>query len=85
MSPFLARRESFDRVGSTNRTDVPLTKVPDYVRNAVLAAENRSFYTDPGISPFRLATSPSMFEITTEPASGSETPGNAVVMRGYDA
>jgi Anti-sigma-K factor rskA len=41
--------------------------------------------TDPGISPFRLATSPTMFEITTEPASGSETPGNAVVMRSYDA
>ncbi len=44
-----------DRVGSTNRTDVPLAKVPDYVRNAVLAAENRSFYTDPGISPTGIA------------------------------
>ena len=39
------------RVGSQNRTDVPLTKVPEHVRDAVLAAENRSFYTDPGISP----------------------------------
>ena len=48
-------RSVLDRVGSTNRTDVPLTKVPDYVRNAVLAAENRSFYTDPGISPTGIA------------------------------
>jgi hypothetical protein len=36
---------------------------------------------DPGISPFRLAASPMMFEVTREPASGSETPG-AVVLRG---
>jgi len=40
---------------------------------------------DPGIAPFRLATEPSMFEITTEPASGSESPGDAVVMRGFIA
>ena len=39
------------RIGSQNRTDVPLTTVPQHVRYAVLAAENRSFYTDPGISP----------------------------------
>ncbi len=37
---------------------------------------------DPGISPFRLAASPMMFEVTREPASGSETPGDAVVLRG---
>ena len=31
-----------------NRTDVDLTDVPEGTRNAVLAAENRSFYSDPG-------------------------------------
>jgi hypothetical protein len=36
----------------------------------------------PGISPFRLAAAPTMFEITKEPASGSEAPGDAVVLRG---
>jgi anti-sigma-K factor RskA len=36
----------------------------------------------PGISPFRLATAPSMFEVTTEPARGSDTPEGAVVLRG---
>jgi membrane peptidoglycan carboxypeptidase len=38
------------RVGAQNRTDVPLAKVPEHVRWAVIAAENRTFYTDPGIS-----------------------------------
>jgi hypothetical protein len=37
---------------------------------------------DPGISAFRLAAAPTMFEVTKEPASGSETPGAAVVLRG---
>ncbi len=38
------------RIGPENRTDVSLDKVPEQVRWAVLAAENRTFYTDPGIS-----------------------------------
>ena len=38
------------RIGTQNRTDVSLAKVPEHVRWAVLAAENRTFYTDPGIS-----------------------------------
>jgi membrane peptidoglycan carboxypeptidase len=33
-----------------NRTIVDLKKVPKVVRDAVLAAENRSFYRDPGVS-----------------------------------
>ncbi len=35
----------------TNRTSVQLQDVPEHVRNAVLAAENRRFYSEPGISP----------------------------------
>jgi membrane peptidoglycan carboxypeptidase len=38
------------RVGAENRTDVPLTKVPTAVQNAVLAAEDRGYWTEPGIS-----------------------------------
>src|SRR3712207_1421823 len=38
------------RLGDENRTNVPLEKISEPARNAVLAAENRSFYTDPGIS-----------------------------------
>jgi hypothetical protein len=37
---------------------------------------------EPGISAFRLAASPSMFEVTAEPASGSDAPGTNVVLRG---
>jgi anti-sigma-K factor RskA len=36
----------------------------------------------PGISPFRLAAQPTMFEVTAEPASGSDAPGTDVVLRG---
>ncbi|HEY0402941.1 MAG TPA: transglycosylase domain-containing protein [Blastococcus sp.] len=38
------------RLGDENRTNVPLAQISDPARKAVLAAENRSFYTDPGIS-----------------------------------
>ncbi len=37
---------------------------------------------EPGISPFRLAATPTMFEVTTEPATGSANPGEGVVLRG---
>ena len=33
-----------------NRTDVALSSVPPYVRDAVIAAEDRGFYSEPGIS-----------------------------------
>jgi membrane peptidoglycan carboxypeptidase len=39
------------RLGDINRTDVPLSQVPLYVQHAVLAAEDRHFYSEPGISP----------------------------------
>ncbi len=39
------------RVGAQNRVDVPLSKVSEPARRAVLAAENRDYYSEPGISP----------------------------------
>ena len=39
------------RVGAQNRIDVPLSKVSEPARQAVLAAENRDYYSEPGISP----------------------------------
>jgi hypothetical protein len=36
----------------------------------------------PGITPFRLSATPTMFEVTTEPATGSAEPGAGVVLRG---
>ncbi|HJX43471.1 MAG TPA: transglycosylase domain-containing protein, partial [Geodermatophilus sp.] len=38
------------RLGDANRTNVGLAEVSEGARNAVLAAENREFYSDPGIS-----------------------------------
>jgi membrane peptidoglycan carboxypeptidase len=39
------------RVGADNRKLVPLSKVSDPAQKAVLAAEDRGFYSEPGISP----------------------------------
>jgi membrane peptidoglycan carboxypeptidase len=38
-------------LGDTNRIDVPLSAVPLWVQHAVLAAEDRHFYSEPGVSP----------------------------------
>ncbi len=38
------------KIGSVNRTDVPLDAVSIDARNAVLAAENRKFYQESGVS-----------------------------------
>ena len=38
------------RLGDENRTNVTLDEISEPAQYAVLAAENRSFYTDPGIS-----------------------------------
>ena len=37
-------------IGKTNRVSVPLSQVPVDVQHAVLAAEDRKFYSEPGIS-----------------------------------
>lgn len=34
-----------------NRVDVPLADVPEFVQKAVLSAEDRNYYSEPGISP----------------------------------
>ncbi|MFF8830938.1 transglycosylase domain-containing protein [Streptomyces sp. NPDC015131] len=38
------------RTGWVRRQEMPLAKIPEHVRWAVLAAENASFYSDPGVS-----------------------------------
>jgi membrane peptidoglycan carboxypeptidase len=38
------------RIGAQNRTDVPLSRVPAEVQNAVLAAEDRGYWKEPGVS-----------------------------------
>lgn len=41
--------------GGTNRENVPLSRVPDHVQKAFLAAEDRSFYSNNGVSPSGIA------------------------------
>ncbi|AYN43692.1 penicillin-binding protein [Streptomyces dangxiongensis] len=43
------------RRGPVDRQDIPLSAVPAHVQEAVIAAENRSFRTDSGISPQAIA------------------------------
>ncbi|MEV8516220.1 transglycosylase domain-containing protein [Dactylosporangium sp. NPDC051484] len=37
------------RIGEENRTVVPLDKIPEHVRHAVVAAEDNTFYTNAGV------------------------------------
>jgi membrane peptidoglycan carboxypeptidase len=52
---FAGGKAELGRFGDTNRVAVPLQRVPRHVRDAVLAAENRSFYSDSGVSPRGIA------------------------------
>ena len=45
------------RIAELNRESVPLAKVPEHVRRAVIAAEDRDFYSNSGISPSGIARS----------------------------
>lgn len=47
--------EEIGRFGDVNRVAVTLDKVPKALRDAVLAAENRNFYADNGVSPRGIA------------------------------
>ncbi|MGH8892503.1 MAG: transglycosylase domain-containing protein [Actinomycetes bacterium] len=48
-------KSEIGRFGKQNRIIVPLDQVPDHVQKAVLAAEDRSFYENRGISPTGIA------------------------------
>ncbi|MEV4441174.1 transglycosylase domain-containing protein [Streptomyces sp. NPDC049577] len=37
------------RIGEVNREEVPLSKIPKDIQHAVVAAENKNFYSDPGV------------------------------------
>ena len=47
--------QEIGRLGSENRTVVKLASIPLYVRQAVLAAEDRKFYTQSAVSPVGIA------------------------------
>ncbi|MEU5880970.1 transglycosylase domain-containing protein [Spirillospora sp. NPDC047279] len=60
------------RLGAT-RESVPLSKVPEHVRTAVLAAEDRGFYSEHGVSPKGLARA------VLKTAVGGDTQGGSTI------
>jgi membrane peptidoglycan carboxypeptidase len=44
-------KTEMDRISEVNRESVPLTQIPLHVQRALLAAEDRTFYQNGGISP----------------------------------
>ncbi|MFD0899419.1 transglycosylase domain-containing protein [Actinomadura sediminis] len=64
--------EVLARVGM-NRTSVSLSEVPKHVQNAVLAAEDRKFWTEPGISPTGIARA------AVTAATGGEVTGASTI------
>jgi membrane peptidoglycan carboxypeptidase len=65
------------RTGLVNRQEVPLDRVPESVRWAVLAAENETFYSDPGVSFTGIARAVSRM------ATGGDTQGGSTITQQY--
>ncbi|MEU3312287.1 transglycosylase domain-containing protein [Streptomyces sp. NPDC006656] len=65
------------RTGWVSRQEMPLDKVPPKVQGAVLAAENASFYTDPGVSPS------GVLRAVRAALTGGETQGGSTITQQY--
>jgi membrane peptidoglycan carboxypeptidase len=65
------------RIGTVNRTTVKLDKVPADVRWAVLAAEDRGFYNEPGVS-IRGTVRAALSDLT-----GGDTQGGSSITQQY--
>ncbi|QXJ26646.1 penicillin-binding protein [Actinomadura graeca] len=60
------------RIG-THRESLPLEKIPRHVQNAVLAAEDRNFWNEPGISPTGVARA------LVKTATGGDVQGGSTI------
>ena len=65
------------RMGEANRTNIPLSDVPQQVQHAVLAAEDRDFYEHGGFSPTALARA------VWNNVSGGDTQGASTITQQY--
>nr|WP_167546464.1 transglycosylase domain-containing protein [Streptomyces flavidovirens] len=74
---YWADGSKMSRTGWVSRQEMPLDKVPDDVRWAVLAAENASFYEDPGIDPAGIVRA------LTRMVGGGETQGGSTITQQY--
>lgn len=64
-------------VGAVNRQNVTLDDIPDSVEHAVIAAENETFYTDPGVSAQGIARA------AVSMVKGGETQGGSTITQQY--
>lgn len=60
-----------------NRRSVPLAQIPKHVQDAVIAAEDRTFWTNPGISPSGMARA------TFNIARGRQLQGGSTITQQY--
>jgi len=65
------------RFATQNRTSIPLADVPQHVQDAVIAAEDRSFYTNKGIDPKGIVRA------AFSNASGNATQGASTITQQY--
>ena len=66
------------RIGTVNRTNVPLSQVPVSTRNAVLAAEDHKYYSEPGISFTGIARA-----LWTDVRGGEISQGGSTITQQY--
>ncbi|ANP48315.1 membrane peptidoglycan carboxypeptidase [Streptomyces griseochromogenes] len=69
--------EYLGRRGPVDRQDVDLSQVPRHVQDAVIAAENRSFRTDSGVSPSAIVRA------AVATVSGGERQGGSTITQQY--
>ncbi|MFC9621004.1 transglycosylase domain-containing protein [Streptomyces sp. NPDC056930] len=64
-------------VGAVDRQNVTLADIPDSVEHAVIAAENETFYSDPGVSAKGIARA------AVSMVKGGETQGGSTITQQY--
>jgi len=70
-------KTEMDRISEVNRESVPLTKIPVYVQRALLAAEDRTFYQNNGVSPSGIARA------VVVAVKGGPTQGGSTITQQY--
>ncbi len=70
-------RHVIGRFATQNRTSIPLADVPQYVQDEVIAAEDRTFYTNKGIDP------KGIIRAAFSNASGNSTQGASTITQQY--
>ncbi len=70
-------QDEIGRFASQNRTSIPLSDVPQHVQDAVIAAEDRTFYTNKGIDP------KGILRAAFSNAQGNSTQGASTITQQY--